>query len=220
MTKRKNFLTKKEILPMSVIIFSALIGLALYPQLPQEAPSHWSTKGVIDAWFGKNLAVIFFPLLILLIYLSTTFLFFFDPLKKNYLKFVDSYFWFRTILVIFLSLLYLFSLTEALRGEMNIIYFIIPAISIFIIYIGLFLPTVERNYFIGIRTPWTLHSTEVWNRTHKFSGKVFVIAGIISFFTILIPKYAFVIFTAIIISAALLPSIYSYYLFFKKEKRK
>ncbi len=219
MKNKQKIFTKKEILPICIIIFSAFVGFALYPQLPHEVPVHWGPQGVVDAWFSKNLAVIFFPVLILLIYLMLTFIFLFDPLKKNYFEFSEAFFWFRTIMVLFLSFIYLFSLTAAIKGELDIIYFIIPTLSLFLIYLGLFLPSVKRNYFIGIRTPWTLHSEKVWDKTHYFSGKIFIGAGILSFFSILFSEYAFYIFLFIILGLVFIPSVYSYYLFLGEKKK-
>ena len=75
--------------------------------------------------------------------------------------------------------MYLYTLWAALGNELNINYFTIPAISLLFMVIGIFLPKIKKNYFVGIRTPWTIHSDEVWNKTHQFGGKFFILAGII-----------------------------------------
>lgn len=206
---------KKEILPLALIIFCFAIGLYLYPKLPEQVPSHWNAQGEVDAWSSKDFAVSFFPLLTLGIYLLMTFIPLIDPLKKNYLKFSVPYFWFRTLFVLFFSLLYLYTLWAGLGAEMNISYFIVPVVSILFILIGLFLPKVKKNYFVGIRTPWTIHSEKVWDMTHRFSGKIFVIAGIISLAGLFFPDYSFTIFIIAVLSAAVISIVYSYFAFRK-----
>jgi uncharacterized membrane protein len=215
----KKFFSYKEILPIAMVVFSAIIGALIYSKLPQTIPSHWNASGVIDSWMEKNMAVLFFPGLILLIYFLMVILPFVDPLKKNYRKFLEDYFWFRTITLILLFLLYLFSLLVAVGFEVNIIYFIIPVMSVYIIYLGFFLPNVKRNYFVGVRTPWTIYSDKVWDKTHEFSGKLFIIAGLLSILGLFNLEYAFAIFLSIFILAAITAVSYSYYIFLKVGKK-
>ena len=215
--KMKIF-TKKEILPISLIIFTFLVSAFLYPELPGQIPSHWNINGEIDAWTCKTFTVLFFPGLTLVFYLLMTFLPLIDPLKKNYLGFIMPYFWFRTAFVLFLASLYLYTLWVSLGAKLNINYFIIPAISILFIVIGIFLPKVKKNYFVGIRTPWTLYSEEVWNKTHQSAGKFFIAAGIISLFGLFLPKQSFIIIITAVLAAALISVIYSYFIFRKGPK--
>lgn len=210
-----RIITKKEILPIALIVLALLVGLILYPDLPERIPSHWNAQGEIDSYSGKNFGVFFFPGFILGIYLLMTFLPLIDPLKRNYAKFSLPYFWFRTIFVSFFILIYFYSLWSALGTEANIKYFIFPAFSLLFIFIGLFLPKVKKNYFVGIKTPWTLHSEEVWNKTHQFSGKLFVAAGIITLVGFLFPDYSFLIFIVAVLSAALGSVAYSYFIYRK-----
>lgn len=208
-------LTKKDILPIVLILLALIIGIQLHPSLPERVPSHWNIEGEIDGWQSKNFMVFFYPLLTLGIYLLMTFLPSIDPLKKNYEKFSGVYFWFKIVLTAFLLSLYAFSLTVALGVNLDINYFILPAISILFISIGIFLPRIKRNYFIGIRTPWTIHSDSVWNSTHRFSGKVFIAAGAISLIGSFIGSHSFTIFLTAILLAVVLCFGYSYFAFRK-----
>lgn len=210
-----KIITKKELLPV-ILIFSALaVGFFLYPELPDKIPAHWNAEGEIDAWSNKNFGVFFFPIMTLGVYLLMTFIPLIDPLRKNYSKFVTPYFWFRTVFVLFFVLMYLYTLMAAFGTRLDINYFIVPAISGLFVFIGIFLPKIKKNYFVGIRTPWTIHSEEVWDKTHKFSGKLFVIAGVVGFLSVFFPKYSFIVFISAIVSAALISVVYSYYIFRK-----
>lgn len=212
--------SKKEILPLGFIILVFIISIILFPQLPEKVPSHWNSRGEIDSWAGRGFTVIFFPILILGIYLLMTFMPLIDPLRKNYHKFSSVYFWLKTVFVVFFSLIYLYTLWTAFRNNLDIIYFILPLCSLLFIILGFFIPKIKRNYFVGIRTPWTIHSEEVWNKTHKFSGKIFILAGIISLLAIIIKNYSFLIFIIVVMSAAVVSIAYSYFIFRKIEKFK
>lgn len=210
-----KILTKKEFIPITLIILAFIVGLFLYSELPDQVPSHWNAQGEVDAWSGKTFAVLFFPLITLVIYLLMTFIPLIDPLRKNYLKFAKPYFWFRTLFVLFFVSLYFYSLWSAFGAELKINYFMTSAMSLLFILLGVFLPKVKKNYFVGIRTPWTLHSEETWDKTHKFAGKAFIIAGLISLLGNLIPGYSFIIFIIAVLSAAFIPIVYSYFVFKK-----
>lgn len=210
-----EILIKKEIIPIILIILAFAVGIYLYPQLPERVPSHWNAQGEVDDWSNKNFAVFFFPSITLGIHLLITFIPLIDPFRKNYLKFAKPYFWFRTLFVVFFISLYLYTLWTAFGTKLNINYFILPVMSLFFILLGIFLPRVKRNYFVGVRTPWTIHSEETWDKTHKFSGKAFISAGLISLIGLFIPKYSFLIFIIAILLAAFIPVIYSYFVFRK-----
>ena len=178
-------------------------------------PSHWNARGEIDDWSSKNFSVLFFPSITLGVYLLMTFVPLIDPLRKNYANFATPYFWFRTLFVLFFVLIYFYTLWSATGTEVGINYFMIPSFSVLFILIGLFLPKIKKNYFVGIRTPWTIHSEEVWDRTHRLSGKLFIIAGGVALLSLFIPKYSYPIFITAVLSATVISVISAYFIFRK-----
>jgi uncharacterized membrane protein len=212
---------KKELLPISIIILTIVLGFIFYSSLPEQVPSHWNAQGQIDDYSGRMFSVIFFPALTLFIYLLMSVLPNIDPLKKNYEKFSNVYFWTKVILVVFMSLMYIFTLLASLELiTFNIRYMIIPLLSLLYLVLGYFMPKIKKNYFYGIRTPWTLNSEEVWDETHKMAGKLFIGAGIISLFSILFEgEISFIIFMVSILGAAFGSVIYSYIIFKRLSKR-
>jgi uncharacterized membrane protein len=217
MTK-KNTQLLLEALPIVLILITLVVGVVLYPRLPESVPSHWGISGDVDSLMSKNMSVILFPLLTLVVYILMTIAPIFDPLRENFSKFVVPYFWFRTVTVFFLCLLYFYSLWVALGAELNIVYFIVPVSALYFVLLGFFFPKVKRNYFVGIRTPWTLHSDKVWDMTHVFGEKVFVGTGVLSLFSVLVPNYSFLVFISLILLASCSVSVYSYYAFKEVEK--
>lgn len=218
MTK-KNILLLLEAVPLALILITFTVGVILYPRLPDLTPTHWNIRGDVDSWMNKNVAVILFPVLILIVYFIMTLLPIVDPLRENYSKFIFPYFWFRTATVLFLSLIYFYSLWAALGKEVDILYFIIPATSLYFVLLGFFLPQTKRNYFVGIRTPWTIHSDKVWDMTHSFGEKVLVGTGVLALFSVLIPRYSFLIFISLIVFAFCAITVYSYYVFKEIESQ-
>jgi len=209
--------TKKEIIPLLLIVsmFILAVSFFLTPCVPEKLPSHWNAQGEIDDYGSKNFVLFFFPALTLGIYLLMTFLPLIDPLRRNYQKFVLPYFFIRLVIVLFLAFLYFYTLFSALGKVPDIRFLIIPALSLLFIVIGYFLPQVKRNYFLGLRTPWTLNNDKVWEKTHKIGGKVFMLTGFLSLFSIFFADYSLLIFLIIVLLGAFFSFPYSYYIYRK-----
>ncbi len=216
--------TKKEILPIFIILMMLIIAGSLWdaPCLPDRMPSHWNAAGEVDGWSSKNFTLLFAPLLALGIYLLMLFLPKLDPLRKNYVKFVWPYYVMRLAIIVFLALLYLYMIMAGLGYKVNINYFLIPLFGFMFIAIGLAMPKIKKNYFVGIRTPWTLQSDEVWEKTHQFGGKAFVAAGILTLPAVFFGEIGFWIFISLVLLASFGSMGYSYFVYrrlglFKKK---
>lgn len=165
---------QKEILPILLILAVFAFGLYFWSQLPERIPSHWNIQGEIDGWSSRNFAVFFFPVLMAGLYLLLSFLPLMDPLRGNIESFASFYFWFKVIFILFLASLYFITIYTGLGHQVNIGRYVMWGIAVLFFYIGLLLPKTKRNYTIGIRLPWTLHSEMVWDKTHQFGGKAFI----------------------------------------------
>ncbi|MBU3901355.1 SdpI family protein [Patescibacteria group bacterium] len=170
---------KKEILPIVLIIVISAIGAYLYPQLPELVPSHWGINGEVNGWMSRSFAVFFFPGLTLVLYSLMSFLPLMDPHRSNIESFANWYFWFKVAFVVFMGSLYLMTLYAGLGWEVNVGRYVTLGIAALFAFLGLALPKMKKNYMIGIRLPWTLHSETVWNRTHKFGGRLFLALAVI-----------------------------------------
>jgi len=121
-------------------------------------------------------------------------------------------------MMLFLFYLYILTILWNIGVRFNFVHLLVPIFSIFFYYCGILIQKAQRNWFIGIRTPWTLSNEEVWNKTHKIGGKLFKIAGIISLIGILLPEYALFFVICPVIIASLFPVIYSYFAYQKLTK--
>jgi len=165
----------------ALLIILATIGVVLlWGKLPNPMPSHWNADGQIDGYMPKFWGVFLLPLItagLVGLFLLLPKL---DPLGANVEKFGVA---FNVFIVGFTSyMLYIYGLTiyAALGNNFNMTQMLIPAMGILFIGIGFLMRTARRNFFIGIRTPWTLSSDNVWNKTHRLGGVLFMVAGLVT----------------------------------------
>ncbi|WP_249927548.1 SdpI family protein, partial [Heyndrickxia sporothermodurans] len=210
---------KKHFFPLLIIVLSVIVWLIAFPHLPSQIATHWDFSGNVNGYSTKVGAMLTMVGLLIFLYIMFLFLPKVDPKKENYKYFTRSYriiinsllfiFFILNLLIIFYSLGYPIPMSSL--GS-----FIVGAIFIIL---GNFLQTVRTNFFIGIRTPWTLSNDTVWRKTHRFGGKIMFIAGIIMMLSTFIPagwREAIVIISIIV--SVVLPIYYSYRVF-KQENR-
>lgn len=210
---------KKVVILSSIIILIAFItSIYLFPQMPDRVASHWNSKGEVDDYMSKFWGLFLMPIISVVLLLLFIFIPKIDPLKANIKKFRKHYNWFILLFIIFLFYIYLLTIFWNLGYKFNMSTMIIPAFGILFYYIGVLTENAKRNWFIGIRTPWTMSSDKVWNKTHKLGGKLFKIAGVIAFLGIFFQKYAIYIFLIPVLFAAIYPAAYSYFEYKKTKK--
>ena len=170
------------ILVLILIAAATLAGLALWSRLPDPMASHWNVHDQVDGYMSKFWGVFFVPLLALGIFLLFLVIPSIDPLKANIEQFREAFNMFIVLIVGFM--LYIYALTLAWNlgyTGFQMSRAMLPAIGLLFIFIGFLLRQAKRNFFIGIRTPWTLSSDQVWNETHRVGAVLFMISGALAF---------------------------------------
>lgn len=162
-----------------LILGSLIIGAALYPQLPERVASHWNFKGEVDGYSSRFWGAFGIPLMTAGIYVLMVVLPSIDPRRQNYEKFAGVYRLFKAIMVIFMIGLYLIVILSALGYRIPVDRAVTSGVSLLFIVLGNFMGQIRHNYFVGIKTPWTLASEEVWQKTHRLGGRLWVAAGLI-----------------------------------------
>lgn len=205
----------KEWALLVLIIFLFLLGLLVYPKLPEKVPSHWNSKGEVDRYSSRFWGAFGIPIMITLMYLGLLYIPYIDPKRENYLKFESTYRIIRSIIVITFVSLQLVLLIVVLSGKDYLVSKLVPGlIGMLLIFIGNYLPRIKYNWFVGIRTPWTLSSEEVWRKTHRISGYLFVLGGILMFSAVFFPPpINITVGLGGVIFVSLLSIVCSYYLF-------
>jgi len=205
---------KTEIIPVLIIIISVIASFYFYAVFPAQVPIHWNISGQPDNYGSPALAAFLLPVILIVVYLLFLFLPNLDPKKERYVQFLPAYHVFKNIFVVFLALIYLIASLNALGYNIRVDLFIPLLVGLLFVIIGYYLPRFKTNWFIGIRTPWTLSSQLSWQKTHVLGGKCFIIAGILMALSFILPfGWRWPVFMAAIIIAALIPIIYSYFVY-------
>lgn len=202
-----------------IIIISFVIGIISYNYLPDRLASHWGQNGQVNGYMPKFWALFLMPIISAGMLLLFYFLPRIDPLKNNYKKFRKYYDSFILIIILFLFYIYLLTILWNFKIKFNMNLALIPALGFLFFYIGIILKYLKRNWFIGIRTPWTISSDKVWDKTHKLGSKLFIVSGIITIIGIFFDDFVLYFVLVPVIVSAIWLVIYSY-LVYRKEGKK
>ncbi|AXI27959.1 hypothetical protein CIB87_02630 [Priestia megaterium] len=208
---------KKHVFSLGITLLTLVAWLIALPHLPATMPIHWGANGEADGFATKINAMILTVGIMVLIYFIIAFVPRIDPRKENYKYFSKTY---NIVLNAVLLLFFFVNMSTILQGlGYNVpMAYIAPIMAglVFII-IGNYLQRVRSNYFMGIRTPWTLSNETVWKKTHRLSGKLFFIGGLLILISAFLPDgYKSVIMWGSIVLCVAIPYLYSY-LAYKKE---
>jgi uncharacterized membrane protein len=201
------------IISLIAILAATVASAAIYPRMPEMAASHWNAAGQVDGYMPRFWAAFLMPIVsvgLLLLFLAIPVL---DPLKANIAKFRSYYNAFITVIIVFMLFIHGVTLAWNLGyDQFNMSMAIIPAVGLILIFSGIVTMKAKRNFFIGIRTPWTLSDDTVWEETHKLGGKLFIAAGIITMFTAFLGENGIWIMLPAALLAGFIPVVYSYIL--------
>ena len=209
---------KKE-LPIIGIVLLPFIYLAyIWNNLPEQVPMHWNLKGEIDDWGSKYSLIGLVFLLPVFTYVLMLVVPKIDP-KKRMESMGGKYDQFKFILVAFMSVTTLVVIFISKNQKLSNPNMIAILAGILFVFVGNYFKVMKQNYFIGIKTPWTLESEEVWKLTHLLAGKMWVIGGLLLVIcSLVVPEnlnfYFFISISAVI---SIVPIVYSY-LIYKKIK--
>ena len=213
--------TKTTVIVTLMLIAAAVVaGAALWSRLPEQMASHWNVNDQVDGYMSRFWGVFLMPLTatgMLILFLLVPQI---DPLKANIAKFRETFNLFIVLIIAFL--LYLYGLTLAWSlgctgFQMSLA--MLPALGVLFIFIGYLLRRAKRNWFIGIRTPWTLSSDKVWDETHRLGAILFMASGLLtiigSFFG---GTVAFWFILVPLLGSTLFLVVYSYVLYQRETK--
>ncbi|MDD4901663.1 MAG: SdpI family protein [Patescibacteria group bacterium] len=211
---------KSELFSILLIAISIAASFYFYAHFPDRVITHWDFAGEPNGWSGRAFAAFFFPALFIAMYLLFIFLPMLDPKKDRYAEFAKIYNVFRNLILAVLVVVYFVASFNNLGVNSNVGLWVPGVIGLLFIVLGNYLGKIKRNWFVGIRTPWTMSSETVWNKTHRFGGKVFIFGGVLMIITGFAPlSWRLPIFIADIIILLFGTIIYSY-LVYRKEKKK
>jgi uncharacterized membrane protein len=180
-----------------MVAFSAYV----YPMLPEQVPSHWGINGQVDGYSPRLVAATFAPLLALLLVVLREVLPRFDPHRARYNEFRGTYELIWNAIVLFIVAIHGITLGYAIGWPINVATVVQISVGLLFVVLGNELGRLRPNWFMGVRTPWTLANEEVWRRTHRATGRLMVGLGLIM--ALVVPFLPGILGFAVIISAAL-----------------
>lgn len=150
---------------------------------------HWGADGRADGWIDKALGLYLIPCLAALFYAIFLVIPKIDVYPRNIEHFSDQFWGFKVIFAFMMAAIYIATLAPSLGiwGNFDPLYIIVPAIALVFFYVGHMLSFTRRNYFIGIRTPWTLADERVWEKTNRLGGKLFWACGALTLISLVSP---------------------------------
>ena len=210
---------KTEILPILLIIISIVSSFYFLQQMPEKIPTHWNFQGKIDNWGNSSSHILTINSVMIGVYLLFLALPYIDPRKKRYEQFKKIYHIFKNIIILFFALIFFITNLSAVGYNINVSTYIPLMVGLLFIVIGNYMGKIKMNWFMGIRTPWTLSSEETWNKTHQLGGKLFMLSGMLIALEGFLPiNYRLPIFI-LAITIILIGTIFGSYLIYLKTKK-
>ncbi len=205
------------IVSLILILIPLLAGALLWTRLPDQMASHWNIHDLVDGYTSKFWGVVLMPLMSSGMLLLFLFIPSIDPLKANIERFRPIFNLFILLILVFLGYVWTLSILWNLGfTDFRMSMALLPALGLLFIFVGYMLSKAKRNWFIGIRTPWTLSSDRVWDETHRIGAVLFYISGVLALLGTLFGSNAFwFVFTPIVASSIYLV-VYSY-ISYKRE---
>jgi uncharacterized membrane protein len=191
-----------------------------YDRLPEQVPTHWNVHGEPDAFSPKEkILPTFFlmPGVMVALLVLTPLLAWLSPVKFKVEAFRDTYGYVMMLVVALMGYLHVVILLASLGHQQYLNRLLFSGIFLFFALMGNVLGKVRRNFWMGVRTPWTLASDTVWIQTHRLAAWLFVVVGLLGFVAVLLGVPLVVCFVGVIV-AALVPVLYSLVLYKRLER--
>lgn len=209
---------KTEFLPITLVVASIILGVYFYLHFPETVIMHWNFQGRPDGFGGRFTGAFAMPLMLALMYVLFLVFPSLDPKKDRYPEFEKTFRILRSAIMGVLFIAFIAMGLSNLGTTVEIGPIVATAVGVFMMVAGNFMGKLKRNSYMGIRTPWTLVSENVWNKTHRFGGWMFILFGAI---IIVAPYLSYTLALILFLSGVGLvvvgTLVYSY-LLYSKEK--
>jgi len=196
-----------------IVALMALASALYAPRLPAEMAVNFDAAGEPNNYMSKEVflagsVVLAAGIAALLAVLPRV-----DPLGENFAEFQGVYDGFVVATLGFLAYIDGLVVAYNLGFEFDMLGATGPAVGVLYLLLALLTRRAEQNWFVGIRTPWTLSDERVWDRTHEHAAPLFALAGVLAFGTVVFPEYAIVLLVAPVTAVSLWAVVYSFVLY-------
>ena len=199
-------------------LLAAIGSLIFYPELPAVVPTHWNSHGQVNAYGPRWEALMLIPAVMLGLLLLMTALPWLSPRRYEVDAKSPAYLQIMLVISAFLAYFHFVWLSAAAGRHLDIGKAVLGGICALFAAIGPLLGRLPRNFYVGIRTPWTLANEQVWKDSHRFGAKCFTAAGLLGLLLSFASSAIWAPF-AVLAAGALAPVIYSLVLYKQLEHR-
>lgn len=209
---------KAHLLVLGLVALSFALPAWFYARLPDPMPTHWGLDGTADGWTPKPLGPFLLPLIQLAVWGLLAAVPAISPRGYRIERFGAAYSRILVLTMAFLTVIGGLVVARALSAPVDMTRVVTAAVGLLFAGIGNYLGKTTPNFFVGVRTPWTIASPEVWTRTHRFAGWLFVLCGLAAALWALVgpaPLWSL----AALVPPAIVPIVYSYVLYRRVEPR-
>lgn len=203
---------------VSLLLIAAMFAVVgwFYASLPDPVPIHWNTGGEVDGYMAKPWGALIFPLYLVGIWVGFKLIPVISPRGFRLDRFLGVVRVIQLAVVGVTFVIGVVSLLAAAGWNVQMQWVVPLCVGVLFVVLGNYLGKVRRNFFIGVRTPWTLASEEVWNRTHRLAAWLFVFSGLLVILGT-VAGWSFWLSLAALVSAGLVPVAYSLWLYHRVE---
>ena len=198
---------------------AALVGamilatLTVWHGLPERIPTHWNARGEVDGYSDRLFGAFLVPAVAFAVWALLPLLRKLDPRRENYERFDETFMVIVNSIVLFMGAMHAIILSAALGWRVDMTRVMLPLIGLLFVVLGNFMPRLRSNWWMGVRTPWTLESERVWRETHRLAGWTFVAGGLVGAMSALLPEpLRFPVGFAGLVLGGICPVLWSYVL--------
>jgi len=208
---------RNEITITVLVLLSFLVGTALYSRLPEQMASHWNAQGQVDDYLPRFWGVFLLPTVMTALWLMFVAIPRIDPLRENIASFRKHYDLLVLVIILFMLAVYAHTLLWSLGIQVGTNQLVSALTGLLFFFVGVTLQNAKRNWFVGIRTPWTLSSDAVWQKTHYLGARIFKLTGVLALLGLLLPTLAIYLVLVPVVTASIIIVVYSYFCYQKIE---
>ena len=200
------------------VVISGAVSVLTAPELPTRMATHWNAAGQPDGTMPKAAALAFLPAMTAVLLVVFALVPRIDPLRENIAAFRPVYDWFVVVFTAFMAVIHGGVIAFNLGYEFDFTLLILTTVAGLFYYVGVLLEHAERNWFVGIRTPWALSSADVWDRTHRLGSRLFKLTALVALIGLFFGEYAIYFLVVPALLTAGITVVYSYYLYEQLER--
>jgi len=203
-------LSRRDLAGGGIVVLTALASALAAPELPAEVAVHFDTAGDPDGYADRSVGLVAMPLTAAALVALFGAVPRIDPLGENVAEFRSAYDALAVGTVALVAYVHGLVLAYNLGVAFDVTVAVAPAVAAMYYLVGHLLERAKRNWFVGLRTPWTLSDEAVWDRTHERVAPLFKLAGVVALGAVLVPSLAIYLLVGPVAVAALAGTVYSY----------